>query len=172
MTGVQTCVFRSNGAWAAEGEVNESLLSSLMEHPFLQLSGPRSTGKEAFNLAWLDRQLQTANHIEAGDVQSTLAEFTAATIEHGITRQPVAIEEVYICGGGAANDDLMRRLYRRLTPRHFGSTAELGIDPAWVEAAAFAWLAQRTLQGRSGNIAEVTGASGERILGAIHLGGA
>ena len=158
------------GSWSAEGGVDSALLESLCDHPFLATPAPKSTGKEAFNIEWLDGILASLPVIEAQDVQSTLAEFTARSITDGLA--PHAVEEVYVCGGGAANTDLMRRLYQRLKPARLGTTAELGCDPAWVEAAAFAWLAGRTLDGLSGNVTAVTGAAGERILGAVYAGGA
>ncbi|MEP5766168.1 MAG: anhydro-N-acetylmuramic acid kinase [Halieaceae bacterium] len=159
-----------DGAWAAEGSVQEPLLNALQQHPYLALSAPKSTGKEAFNLAWLQSQLDALPAMEPGDVQATLAQYTANTIYDALRSGPGAIDQVFVCGGGAANSDLMRRLYEKLDPVYLGTTAELGCDPDWVEAAAFAWLAWRRLEQLSGNIPGVTGASGERILGAVYAG--
>ena len=159
-----------NGSWAAEGQVHQQLLQQLLKHPFLQLKAPKSTGKEAFNLAWLQALPVPLGDIDPQDVQATLAEFTAVSITRALEAQ-AGLEAVYVCGGGAANGDLMRRLYRQLDPIRLGTTSELGLDPAWVEAAAFAWLAHRTLAGLPGNAAEVTGARGPRVLGAIFPGG-
>ncbi|MDJ0878867.1 MAG: anhydro-N-acetylmuramic acid kinase [Halieaceae bacterium] len=156
------------GAWSAEGEVQDDLLTALAAHPYLQLAPPKSTGKEVFNLAWLDAVLEAQEQIAPQDVQASLAEFTAQSIADSLA--PFDLDEVYICGGGASNTDLMRRLYRRLSPINLGSTAELGCDPAWVEAAAFAWLAWQTLEGLPGNVPAVTGAAGPRVLGAIFPG--
>ncbi|WP_116368897.1 anhydro-N-acetylmuramic acid kinase [Parahaliea mediterranea] len=158
-----------DGQWAAEGEVDSVLLAQLLAHDFLARTGPRSTGKEAFNLAWLDQQLQQLPHSpEPQAVQSTLAEFTAASIAESIAREAGPLDEVYVCGGGARNTDLMRRLYRRLSPARLDTTAALGIDPEWVEAAAFAWLAWRTLGGLAGNVPAVTGANRDVVLGGIY----
>ena len=170
-----------DGAWAAAGTVNERLLHNMLAHPFLAQAPPKSTGKEMFNLAWLQQQLTALAPVDAGDVQATLAEFTACAIAAAITgagvnvgdtaaattMDDVAIGAVYVCGGGAANADLMRRLRHKLAPVKLGTSTELGCDPAWVEAAAFAWLAQRTLNGMSGNLPAVTGADGERVLGTV-----
>ena len=160
-----------NGSWGAEGAVNVELLEQLLSHPYLAQSAPKSTGKESFNLDWLDGELAQADPLDPQDVQATLAEFTAACICDAIASQPDPVDEVYICGGGAANVDLMRRISARIEPLPLGTTSELGCDPAWVEAAAFAWLAHRTLEGLSGNLPAVTGATGERILGAVYAGG-
>ena len=162
--------FDHDGSWAAEGKVDETLLERLLQHPYLEMAPPKSTGKEVFNLSWLQQQLQDAPGLEPRDIQATLAEFTATSICNALVQHPVSVDEIYVCGGGAANGDLMRRLYRQLSPAHLGTTSELGCDPAWVEAAAFAWLAQRTLEGLSGNLPAVTGAVGERVLGAIYPG--
>lgn len=160
--------YDSGGAWAAKGKINTALLKRLMEHPYLQLPAPKSTGKEVFNLAWLHEQLASLPAVAPKDVQATLAEFTVLGICGALSQAGARLEEVYVCGGGAANTHLMQRLYNQVQPRHLGTTAELGCDPAWVEAAAFAWLAQRTLDGMSGNLPSVTGAAGSRILGAIY----
>lgn len=161
-----------DGQWSAEGDVDTALLATLLDHEYLVRSGPRSTGKEAFNLEWLDRCIGGLG--QAPDpqcVQATLAEFTAECIARGIQGSVSRVEEVYICGGGARNTDLMRRLYRKLQPAALDTTAALGLDPEWVEAAAFAWLAWRTMAGLAGNIPAVTGAGSEVILGGIYPGG-
>ncbi|MFU8765277.1 MAG: anhydro-N-acetylmuramic acid kinase [Haliea sp.] len=161
-----------DGEWAAAGQVDAALLQQLRGHPYLAHRGPRSTGKEAFNLAWLESCLQSLPAIAPQDVQATLAEFTAGTIAGAVIAAEPEITEVYVCGGGARNGDLMRRLQQLLAPRHLDTTAALGIDPDWVEAAAFAWLAWRTMSGLAGNAAAVTGAGGSRVLGGIYPGGA
>ena len=102
------------------------------------------------------------------DIQATLAELTAASIAGALGACELDITEVYVCGGGAHNTDLLQRLVRRLAPATVTTTATLGMDPDWVEAVTFAWLAHRTLEGLSGNSPAVTGASGERILGGIY----
>ena len=160
--------YDQGGAWAAEGQVNAALLEALLNQPYFALTGPKSTGKEAFNMPWLDSCLQRFTGISAIDVQATLAEFTAATISAGL--KTAQVDGVYVCGGGAANTDLMRRLYERLTPTKLLTTADLGLHPDWVESVAFAWLAGRRLDGLSGNAPAVTGARGERILGAVFPG--
>lgn len=161
-----------DGQWAAEGQVNAALLEQLRAHPYLARRGPRSTGKEAFNLAWLEECLRDLPPLDSRDVQATLAENTADSIASAIVEATRGVDEVYVCGGGARNTDLMRRLYRLLAPRRLDTTAALGIDPEWVEAAAFAWLAWCTMSGLAGNAPAVTGARGNRVLGGIYPAGA
>lgn len=160
-----------DGQWAAEGQVHLALQEQLDKHTYLTRRGPRSTGKEAFNLAWLDSCLHTLPALESRDVQATLAEFTARSIADAIIGSDTGVDEIYVCGGGARNTDLMRRLYRLLAPRQLDTTAALGIDPEWVEAAAFAWLAWRTMSSLEGSAAAVTGATGARVLGGIYPAG-
>jgi len=160
--------FDADGGWAAEGSVNAPLLEALLQHPYLTRPAPKSTGKESFNLSWLQQQLEIVPGVPPGDVQATLAEFTAVSIYRALLSVGSDIEQVFVCGGGAANSDLMRRLFQHLEPVYLGTTRELGCDPAWVEAAAFAWLAGRHLDQQSGNLPAVTGADGERILGALY----
>lgn len=162
--------FDRDGQWSAAGAASPKLLELLLQHPYFDKSGPRSTGKEAFNLAWLGQCLLTVNDLQAQDVQATLAELTAASITRAINASGLAIAEVYLCGGGAHNSDLMRRLRRLLAPASVESTAAIGMDPDWVEAATFAWLAHQTLEKLAGNAPVVTGAKGPRVLGGIYPG--
>jgi anhydro-N-acetylmuramic acid kinase len=155
------------GQWAGAGAVDETLLSELLQHDYFALSGPRSTGKEAFNMAWLDQQLGE-RQIAPVDVQATLAELTAASISDAVSASGLQVDAMYICGGGVHNDDLLQRLQRRMAPAPVNSTSALGLDPDWVEAVTFAWLAYRTLEGLAGNAPVVTGAGGERVLGGVY----
>ena len=162
--------FDCEGQWSAAGKIHETLLADLLQHPYFQMSGPRSSGKEDFNLSWLDHTLQSHPGLDPTDVQATLAELTAITIAQALGRCGVAATEVYVCGGGAHNPDLMRRLEQHLAPATLTSTAAIGMNPDWVEAVTFAWLAHRTLAGLAGNAPAVTGASGLRVLGGIYPG--
>jgi len=162
--------FDRGGQWSASGMVAGDLLADLLKHPYFALSGPRSSGKEAFNLGWLDQCLLAHPGRAAADVQATLAELTAVTIARAIRYCSVEVTEVYTCGGGSHNGDLMDRLQRLLAPASLASTSAIGMDPDWVEAVTFAWLAHRTLEGLAGNAPAVTGASGPRVLGGIYPG--
>ena len=160
--------FDRDGQWSAQGEVSPELLSQLLQHPYFAKSGPRSSGKEDFNLCWLDQCLSGQPLLEPADVQATLAELTATSIASAIDSARIGVSEVYICGGGAHNGDLMSRLQRHLAPATLDSTVAIGMDPDWVEAVTFAWLAHRTLAGMAGNAPLVTGARGPRILGGVY----
>jgi len=156
------------GAWSAEHSVNDALLERLGGDSFLARRGPRSTGPEHFNLAWLEARL--AGDEAPGDVQATLCEFTAQVIAASLAGSVTSPQGVYVCGGGARNTDLMRRLHRALDAQgaRLGTTDEIGMAAEWVEAAAFAWLAQRRLAGLPGNCPTATGAKGDRVLGGIY----
>ncbi|QFU74521.1 anhydro-N-acetylmuramic acid kinase [Halioglobus maricola] len=158
--------YDADGAWAASGSVNDALLSALMSDDYFNLRGARSTGKETFNLAWLEQLLPGAD-VPAADVQATLCELTARTIAGAISAEQADTAEVFVCGGGAHNRELLRRLGCALPGAAIADTTALGIDPDWVEAALFAWLAYRTMNNMSGNATRVTGAAGPRILGGI-----
>ncbi|MEL7044738.1 MAG: anhydro-N-acetylmuramic acid kinase [Pseudomonadota bacterium] len=160
--------YDAGGAWSGEHEVDESLLGRLLEDGYFHRQGPRSTGPELFNLEWLDQWL--GGDEDPGAVQATLCELSAVAIEQSLAANETAPHAVYVCGGGARNIDLMRRLSRRLDRRgiRLGTTDELGMAAEWVEAAAFAWLAHRCVSGLPGNAPEATGASGHRILGGIY----
>lgn len=158
-----------NGAWAAAGQIIPELLSLLLDEPFFRQPPPKSTGRELFQLEWLQSKLaQLTSRPAEQDIQATLAELTARSISDAIRAQGLSHPAVYVCGGGAHNDYLMARLQALLSEARVASTSALGLDPDWVEAVAFAWLAWRTDQNQSGNLPAVTGARGERVLGAIY----
>jgi len=156
-----------DGAWGQTGTAIPALLEACLYDPYFALPPPKSTGREYFHADWLDRHL-AGKTWQPADVQATLVELTARSITTGITSLPFAVNSVYVCGGGAYNHHLMTRLEALLHPRQLGSTTQIGIAPEWVEAVAFAWLAQQTLHGKPGNLPSVTGAEGHRILGAIY----
>ncbi len=156
-----------DGAWAAQGRVIPKLLDSMCHDPYFAAPAPKSTGREYFHLDWLEQHLQDQTFAPV-DIQATLVELTAHAIATGVMQLPFAVNAVFVCGGGAYNHHLMTRLEALLHPRSLASTAQLGIAPEWVEAAAFAWLAQQTLDSKPGNLPSVTGANGYRILGAIY----
>lgn len=158
-----------NGGWAATGKVHADLLNLLMAHPYLALPPPKSAGREQFNLDWLDGQIaRLPGPVDAADVQATLLEFTAASLAHAIQTECGSAQAVYLCGGGAHNTTLRTRLAAWLPGRELATTSALGIDPDWVEAMAFAWLARQTMHLQPGNLPAVTGAAGPRILGAVY----
>lgn len=155
------------GEWAASGRVIPALLDRLCSHPFFSAPAPKSTGREDFNLDWLQSQLSGSEAPQ--DVQATLVELTAYGISRACRELFTDPFSVYLCGGGSHNHTLVNALQQRLQDTaYISSTLELGIDPDWVEAVAFAWLANQTLQKRAGNLPAVTGAKGPRVLGAIY----
>jgi anhydro-N-acetylmuramic acid kinase len=160
--------FDESGAWAASGQVSDRLLERLLADDYFRLPPPKSTGFEHFNLDWLNARLEQSAPMPAKDVQATLAELSARSIATSINEHASGTRQVLVCGGGVHNADLIERLRRRLPGADVTSTAAHGLHPDWVEAAAFAWLAMRAMQGRTGNLPDVTGASRKVVLGAIH----
>lgn len=155
-----------DGAWAASGSVSATLLDRLLADPYFALPPPKSTGRDQFHLEWLARHMPSAE-LAAADVQATLLELTARSVADALRRWQPGTTRVLACGGGVHNTALMQALTRLLAPALLESTAATGLDPDFVEAAAFAWLARETLAGRPGNLPSVTGASAARALGAI-----
>jgi anhydro-N-acetylmuramic acid kinase len=160
--------FDRNGAWAASGKVSEALLADLLKEPYFSVPPPKSTGRELFNMPWLDARLSRHSAAAPADVQATLAELTAATIVTGVERALRECRRLIVCGGGAHNADLMARL-RRLSGIGVDTTAAFGIAPDWVEGAAFAWLARARLRNEPGNVPSVTGARRLATLGGVYL---
>lgn len=164
----QGLAYDAAGAWAAQGLVHAGLLQAMLSEAFLQMPPPKSTGRDLFHMNWLYQHLQHWPELAAVDVQATLAEFTAISIAEAIKRYSEAVREVYVCGGGAYNLDLMARLGKHLPRAKVASSAELGVLPELVEALAFAWLGQQFVLGLPGNLPAVTGAHSARILGACY----
>lgn len=158
-----------HGEWCAAGTVHPSLLKQLLSDDFFHQPPPKSTGRERFNLSWLSSQLQSIGlPLAPVDVQATLADLTAHCILNEIRRH-LPNGEILICGGGALNTHLMSRLQTLAAPEFtVTSTQKYGLDPNWIEAMAFAWLAKQTINRQSGNLPSVTGASTETILGGIY----
>jgi anhydro-N-acetylmuramic acid kinase len=159
-----------DGAWAASGSVQQPLLEKLLQDPYFSRPPPKSTGRETFSDAWLERAL-TGFCLEAVDVQATLCELSARTIASSVAADGQQPECLIVCGGGAYNTALMRRLKVALPRSKVETTGARGIDPQHVEAAGFAWLAFRYINHLPGNLPTVTGARHPVPLGALYRGG-
>ena len=160
--------FDRDGAWAASGQVHAGLLARLMSEEFLRRTPPKSTGRDLFNPAWLARHLDAFTGLTAVDVQATLTEFTAQACALDVRRFAAEAHSLIVCGGGALNGHLMRRLSELLPGISVVSSDTQGLPPLQVEAAAFAWLAFKTLRRETASLKSVTGARGARVLGAIY----
>jgi anhydro-N-acetylmuramic acid kinase len=157
--------FDRDGALAASGRVDTALLERLLDDPYFARLAPKSTGRETFQLQWLRARLRGDEAV--ADVQATLLALTARTVADAVRRECAGAARVVACGGGVHNSALMAALAAAIAPLPLESTARYGLDPDYIEAMAFAWLARETLDGRPGNRPEVTGARGPRVLGAI-----
>ncbi|GAB4116251.1 MAG: anhydro-N-acetylmuramic acid kinase [Sideroxydans sp.] len=158
--------YDAHGAWANSGKILPGLLQSLLAEPYFSAAPPKSTGRDLFNTQWLERHL---NGDEApADVQATLLALTADSIAAAVQRDCTGTEELYLCGGGAHNTALVARLRAALPECRIQKTDVLGLGADWVEAAAFAWLAQQALHLQPCNLPAVTGARHPCILGAIY----
>jgi anhydro-N-acetylmuramic acid kinase len=162
--------FDADGALAATGRVHQGLLRRLLADPFFSLEPPKSTGRDLFDTRWLDKALAaTAPGLPPADVLATLAELTATAAIDALVRHAAGTNELLVCGGGARNTHLMRRLAALAGPGvTVAGTAARGVEPDQVESLAFAWLARAFCERRPGNLVEVTGASGPRVLGALY----
>lgn len=158
--------YDADGTLAGLGHIDQALLQRLLSDPWLKLAPPKSTGRDVFNLAWLDVHLQNPV-LSPNCVLRTLNAFTAHTIADALLAHDRQFEGAYVCGGGVHNALLMQHL-GRLLGCPVQSTSALGVDPDYVEAMAFAWLAKQCIEGNPGNVVDVTGAKGPRILGAIY----
>ncbi|MGA0609868.1 anhydro-N-acetylmuramic acid kinase [Caldimonas sp. KR1-144] len=160
--------FDADGAWAAQGRVDAALLAAALADPYFALAPPKSTGRDLFDAEWLNALLARHAGLDAADVQATLCELTARSVADALRRHARETRELLACGGGAFNGHLLARLAAALPGVPVLTTAERGLPPLQVEAAAFAWLAMAHVERRAGNDPAVTGARGPRILGALY----
>ncbi len=165
--------YDEGGRFAASGTVNQSLLNALLDEPFFEQAPPKSTGRDLFNGKWLDAKLAGFETLAPADVQATLAALTAVSVAREIERHAPGCRAVLVCGGGARNPELLKALERALDRTGVSgvpvmTTEALGVPPHHVEALAFAWLAMRCIERAAGNLPTVTGAAGERVLGAVY----
>ncbi|MGX3021676.1 anhydro-N-acetylmuramic acid kinase [Ursidibacter sp. B-7004-1] len=166
--------FDQNGEWARTGQIDPQLLKILLDEPFFQQPPPKSTGRELFNLQWLQKKLvkyhTISPNISAENVQRTLLEFTAQSIADALQKinNPQHLPCVLlVCGGGARNPLLMERIITLLSDWKVSTTTEYGLDIDYVEAAAFAWLAYQRIHNLPSNLPSVTGATQAVSLGVI-----
>jgi anhydro-N-acetylmuramic acid kinase len=159
--------YDKDAAWARSGQVVPALLELMLSDPWFALPPPKSTGREYFNLSWIEQQLQRFPALAPQDVQATLTELTALTIAQQVQLND-GCDRLLVCGGGSRNPLLMARLATHLSGTEVGTTDEAGISGDDMEALAFAWLAFRTLNGLPGNLPAVTGARDMSVLGAIY----
>lgn len=152
------------GAWAATGQVLPLLLDALLADPYFVRPAPKSTGRDYFNLDWLNRHTLG---LRAEDIQATLCQLTIISIAQAVL--PYAPQRLLVCGGGVHNPLLMEGLAKQLIDCVVESTSAAGIDPDLVEAISFAWLAQRRLDKQPGNLPSVTGARQAVLLGSVYI---
>ncbi len=160
--------FDADGAWAAAGRVHGELLAALLDEPYFAQSAPKSTGRDLFNPSWLACKLEQFTAVAPVDVQATLTELTASVCATSVKRYGIQSKDLIVCGGGAFNAHLMARLQAQLPTVAVGSSQAHGLPPQQVEAAAFAWLARKTIRRETASLQKVTGARGARVLGAIY----
>lgn len=158
-----------DGEWAGSGQFSHTLLNTMLADSYFALAPPKSAGREHFHLDWISDCLDSSGpSLRPVDVQATLLHLTARSVVNAVRRFVPAVDEIYVCGGGAHNRALMKLLSELIAPVGLQTTEPLGIHPDWVEAAAFAWLAHRTMALQPGNLPGVTGARSSRILGGVY----
>lgn len=160
--------YDAEGTWAHTGKVSPTLLAALLAEPYFALPAPKSTGRDLFNPQWLDTQLSKHPYLEAADIQATLTELTARACAICVSSYASCSKYLIVCGGGAYNKLLMQRLQALLPGQRVESSAAHGLPPLQVEAAAFAWLARKTIHRETLNLQNITGAKGARVAGAIY----
>ena len=160
--------YDADGAWAASGQVLQPLLNGMLAEPYFGKPPPKSTGRDLFNRPWLDGHLQAFGQAAPADIQATLTELTARACSGDVLRHQPDLRHLIVCGGGALNGELMRRIVGLLPLAKVSSSADAGLPPLQVEATAFAWLARKTLRREKLELESTTGARGARVLGCVY----
>jgi anhydro-N-acetylmuramic acid kinase len=160
--------YDAGGAWAATGSVLPPLLDALLADPYFRKSPPKSTGRDLFSQPWLEQKLSGFAAAAPADVQATLTELTARACSSDVVRHEPGLHRLVVCGGGVLNGHLMQRLRALLPDVQVSSSADWGLPPLQVEAAAFAWLARRAVRREKLELQSVTGARGARVLGCVY----
>jgi len=164
--------YDASGAWAKSGVVHDGLLKRLTSHAYFNLSSPKSTGREIFNLEWIKQHIEqesaSSPPIEDADVQATLLQLTCTTIAKACQSLPHSPEIIYCCGGGTSNTFLMEQLAKSCLPSELTTTNVLDIAPDWIEACAFAWLASQTLMRKPIAVSAATGGQHNTLLGGVY----
>lgn len=169
-------LYDKDGQWARTGSVNQALLDKLLAHDYFTLPTPKSTGREDFNLEWLNAKIaeldiEQQQALSPADVQATLTLLTAKTLTDAIKAEAARLDmtqgEVVVCGGGAYNGHLLMQIADLLPQWTVLTSQDFGIAPTWIESMAFAWLARQTIMGETGNLPAVTGASKAVVLGQV-----
>ncbi len=156
------------GAWASRGQILPDVLRSFLEDPYFAKPAPKSTGREYFNLAWIEPYLHQYRRTWPQDIQTTLTELTAVTLAENLSRHLPPHRPIWITGGGAHNLYLLSRLQALLPDYSVASSEAIGIDPDFVEALLMAYLAYCHVNHQPGNIPDVTGAREAVILGGYY----
>jgi len=159
--------YDENGNWGKSGKINLQLLESFLNDGYFKLPLPKSTGREHFNLAWLENYL--TENLKPEDVQATLVELTAKSIANHIEKFAPETQEIILCGGGTHNDFLCLRIQENLKNIPVFTTEKYGFHPDWIEAMTFAWLAKQNLDQKPGNLPSVTGATKAAVLGSVYF---
>lgn len=161
--------FDANGNWARQGKVHQELLAIMLNDDYFSILPPKSTGREYFDEKWLMQQCEKVNDVTPVDIQTTLLELTVVTISQAIKKYVTDAANIIVCGGGANNRFLLEKLQQAFPSKPVSTSKQvIDVDPDWIEAMAFAWLAKQTLNNSTGNVCTVTGAHGERVLGGIY----
>ncbi len=154
----------NNGEWAASGSVDSVLLNQMLKDPYFSMQAPKSTGREYFGIDWLENVLSFSN-TENHNIQTTLCELTATTIARAINQYCTQIDQIFLCGGGQKNNALVTRIKNHFLQTSIWSTSKLGLDPDFLEAIIFGWLAHRHITKLPGNMPSVTGSNHTTICG-------
>ncbi len=160
--------YDADGAWAQTGKVNTALLENMLQDSYFSALPPKSTGRERFNLEWLQHHLDAHLTLASPeDIQATLLALTSYSIADSIETWCPQTEKILLCGGGSENKFLVQQLEKILEGKTIQKTDDYGVPTTWMEAMAFAWLAKQNIENKPGNIPSVTGADKAVILGEL-----
>jgi len=160
--------FDKDSKIALQGQVNQKVLSEMLQEPYYQAPAPKSTGKELFHLPYIKQYFGDISTWNISEVVRTLLELTVETVAIEVER--FNLKNLYVHGGGSANPLMMERLSQRLPHCRVQPMSVLGLDPRQKEAATFALIGYLSWFGLPGAVPSCTGANGNRVLGSFTPG--
>ena len=164
--------FDEGGAFAAKGQVHQPLLNLMMDDEYIRRQPPKTTGREYYGPAYVERIMAEAKAqcLTDEDLMATVTAFTAATIAYSVEHFfPVKPDELIIGGGGSMNATLLKDIATALPACKVMTNEQLGYDSNAKEAVAFAVLANEAIFAGCNNMPSVTGATKGVVMGKISL---
>lgn len=164
--------YDKSGLVAKSGKMIHALFDEIINHPYLKIEPPKSTGREQFGVTYTDNLINKYSYEAKADIVHTITQATVETMVISFKRfikNVEKIDELIISGGGVHNLYMMELLKRKLPQSNIFNSDEIQLSSDFKEALAFIVLGNQTMNHQTGNLTTTTGAKQKVILGSIAL---